>query len=139
MPKSRKNMKKRSYQRGGSAANAAPVVLDNSGDSAWKSVFNAVGALPTQIQNALMLNSAQGPVAAASTSLVPISNPNANVPNVYKGGRRKSRGKGRGRRGGLIGVGAVLEQAVVPLGLFGLQNAYSKRRHNRTQSRHRRK
>ena len=137
MPRSRKNMKKRTMrngQRGGSAANSAPVAMDNS-DSAWKSVMNAVGNLPTQIQNALMINTNQGPVAAASTQLVPISNPNANVPNVYKGGRRKS----RGRRGGLIGVGAVLEQAVVPLGLFGLQNAYSKRRQNRAQSRHRRK
>ena len=126
----------RNGQRGGSAANSAPVAMDNS-DSAWKSVMNAVGNLPTQIQNALMLNANQDPVAAASTQLVPISNPNANVPNVYKGGRRKSRG--RGRRGGLIGVGAVLEQAVVPLGLFGLQNAYSKRRQHKTQSRHRRK
>jgi len=126
-------MKKRTMrngQRGGRAANSAPVAMDNS-DSAWKSVMNAVGNLPTQIQNALMINANQDPVAAASTQLVPISNPNANVPNVYKGGRRKSRG--RNKRGGLIGVGAVLEQAVVPLGLFGLQNGYSKRRQNRSQ------
>ena len=86
-----------------------------------------------------MINPAQGPVAAASTETVPIGNPNANVPNVYKGGKRKGKSNGRGRKGGILGVGAVLSQAVVPFGLFGLQHTYAKNKHMTRKTRHHRK
>ena len=142
MPRSsRKNMKRRTMkrQRGGNAANAAPVSNDG-GDSAWGYVMKTVGDLSTQINNSLMINPAQGPIAAASTETVPIGNPNANVPNVYKGGRRKGKSNGRGRKGGILGVGAVLSQAVVPFGLFGLQHTYAnKNKHMSRKTRHHRK
>ena len=138
MPRSRKNMKRGTMkrQRGGSATNAAPVSVDNS-DSGWNYTMKTVGDGWTQMMNSLTLNPAQSPAAAASTALVPIANPNANVPNLYKGGRKRGV-KGRGRRGGILGVGAVLEQAIVPLGLFGLQHTYGKNRRSH-KTRHQRK
>lgn len=142
MPKSHK-MRKRTakVQRGGSASSSPSIVtLDNS-PSGWSQVMNTVGDGWTQMMNSLTLNPAQGPVAAASTALVPISNPNANVPNVYKGGQmggRKGR-KGRGRKGGLLGAGAVLEQAIVPFALLGLQHTYGKKHgHGNKTRRHKR-
>lgn len=141
MPRSsRKNMKKRTMkrQRGGNAADAAPV-SNSGGDSAWGYVMRTVGDLSTQINNSLMINPGQGPVAAASTETVPIGNPNANVPNVYKGGKRKGKSNGRGRKGGILGVGAVLSQAVVPFGLFGLQHTYAKKKHMSRKTRNNRK
>jgi hypothetical protein len=103
--------------------------------------MNTVGDGWTQMMNSLTLNPAQSPVAAASTSLVPIANPNANVPNLYKNGQmggRKGR-KGRGRKGGILGAGAVLEQAIVPFALLGLQHTYAKKRsHGKKTRRHRR-
>ena len=143
MPRSsRKNMKRRTMkrQRGGSAADAAPV-SNNGGDSAWGYVMRTVGDLSTQINNSLMINPGQGPVAAASIETVPIGNPNANVPNVYKGGRRKgkSNGRGRGRKGGIFGVGAVVSQAIVPFGLVGLQHTYGKNKHMSRKTRHHRR
>ncbi len=142
MPRSsRKNMKRRTMkrQRGGNSAADAALVSNSSGDSAWGYVMRTVGDLSTQINNSLMINPAQGPVAAASTETVPIGNPNANVPNLYKGGRRKGKSNGRGRKGGILGVGAVLSQAVVPFGLFGLQHTYAKNKHMIRKTRNNRK
>jgi hypothetical protein len=126
MPKSRK-MKK--GQWGGNANNAAPVAVDNS-PSAGNYILSVVGDGWTQFTNALTLNPAQGPVAAAQTEIVPIANPNANVSNYDKslgqmGG--KGRGKGRGRKGGFLGLGPVLQQAAVPIALIGMQQTYAKR------------
>ncbi len=126
MPKSHKRRSANKTQRGGSASSVPTLVsLDNS-PSGWSQVMNTVGDGWTQMMNSLTLNPAQSPVAAASTALVPIANPNANVPNVYKGGRKGR--KGRGRKGGILGAGAVLEQAVVPFALLGLQHTYAKKR-----------
>jgi hypothetical protein len=127
MPKSRK-MKR--GQWGGNANNAAPVAVDSS-PSAGNYMLSVVGDGWTQFTNALTLNPAQGPVAAAQTQVVPIANPNANVSNydkslgTQKGGRR--RGKGRGRKGGFLGAETVLGQAIVPLALIGMQQTYAKR------------
>ena len=141
MPKSHKRRSSNKTQRGGNALSSpSPVTLDNS-PSGWSQVLNNVGDGWTQMMNSLTLNPAQGPIAAASTALVPISNPNANVPNVYKGGQvggRKGR-KGRGRKGGILGAAAVVEQAIVPFALLGLQHTYGKiNRHGNKTRRHRR-
>lgn len=126
MPKSRK-MKK--GQWGGSPA---PVAPDNS-PSAGNYLLSVVGDGWTQFTNALTLNPAQNIVAAAQTDVVPIANPNANVPNYDKslgqmGGRRR-RSNGRGRKGGFLGLGPVLTQAAVPVALLGMQHTYAKRKH----------
>jgi hypothetical protein len=141
MPKSHKRRSSNKTQRGGSASSSpSPVTLDNS-PSGWSQVMNTVGDGWTQMMNSLTLNPAQGPIAAASTASVPISNPNANVPNVYKGGQmggRKGR-KGRGRKGGLLGTAAVVEQAIVPFALLGLQHTYGKRHRNGNKTRRNRR
>lgn len=135
MPKSRK-MRKGMW--GGSAINPASV-SGAGGPSAWSSVMNTVGDGWRQFTDSLMNNPGQNPVAAASTALVPIANPNANVSNYYKGmGQMGGRKRGRGRRGGNLGAGAVLGQAVVPLALLGLQHTYAKRTRHRGGKRSRR-
>jgi hypothetical protein len=141
MPKSHKRRSANKTQRGGSASSTPSIVSVDNSPSGWSQVMNTVGDGWTQMMNSLTLNPAQSPVAAASTSLVPISNPNANVPNLYKNGQmggRKGR-KGRGRKGGILGAGAVLEQAIVPFALLGLQHTYGKKHsHSKKTRRHRR-
>ena len=135
MPKSRKNSRGRGQKGGNSFASSNEAVTSSDMNSAWGWVTKNFGNLQTQLTNSLMVNPAQGPIASHDTSSVPIGNPNANESKMYKGGKRGSRKGGsrkRGRKGGIIGVGAVLEQAVVPLGLFALQNTYSKRHHNKS-------
>jgi len=131
MPKSHRHKR---GQRGGNANNAASVAVDSS-PSAGNYMLSVVGDGWTQFTNALTLNPAQGPVAAAGTQVVSIANPNANVSNydkslgTQKGGSRRGKGKakGRGRKGGILGAGVVLEQAIVPLALIGMQHTYAKR------------
>ena len=135
MPKSRKNSRGRGQKGGNSFTSSNEAVTSSDMNSAWGWVTKNFGNLQTQITNSLMVNPAQGPIALHNTSSVPIGNANANESKMYKGGKRGSRKGGsrkRGRKGGIIGVGAVLEQAVVPLGLFALQNTYSKRHHNKS-------
>ena len=134
MAKSRKH-RNRGQRGGNSFTSSNEAVTASDMNSAWGWVTKNFGNLQTQISNSLMLNPGQGPVAAANTASVPIGNPNANTPKLYKGGRKGSR---RGRKGG-IAVAAVLEQAVVPLGLFALQNTYSKNRQHNNKSKHRRR
>jgi hypothetical protein len=140
MPKSRK-MRKGMW--GGSAINAASV-SGAGGPSAWSSVMNTVGDGWRQFTDSLMNNPGQNPVAAASTTLVPIANPNANVSTINDikinngSGQMGGRKRGRGRRGGNLGAGAVLGQAVVPLALLGLQHTYAKRTRHRGGKRSRR-
>lgn len=134
MPKSRKMRK---GQWGGNANNAAPVV-GASGPSGWSSVLGTVGDGWTQFMNSLTLNPGQGPVAAAQTEIVPIANPNANVSNYDKSlGQSGGRRRGRGRKGGFLGLGPVLQQAAVPVALIGMQHTYAKR-HKRGGKRSRR-
>ena len=131
MPKS-KSHKMKKGQWGGNANNAAPVAVDSS-SSAGNYMLSVVGDGWTQFTNALTLNPAQGPVAAAGTQVVSIANPNANVSNydkslgTQKGGSRRGKGRGRVRKGGILGAGVVLEQAIVPLALIGMQHTYAKR------------
>ena len=140
MPKSRKNSRGRGQKGGNSFASSNEAVTSSDMNSAWGWVTKNFGNLQTQLTNSLIVNPAQGPIASHDTSRVPIGNPNANESKMYKGGKRGSRKGGsrkggsrkRGRKGGIIGVGAVLEQAVVPLGLFALQITYSKRHHNKS-------
>ena len=89
-------------------------------DSAWGFQMNNLGNGWTQF-----MNSMTGP--SPSNNIVPINN--TNVPVKMAGGRRRSRGHGRGKKGGYWG--AVLEQAAVPLALLGMQQFYGKRHSRR--------
>ena len=82
------------------------------GVSAWESTLNKVGNMDSQINRMNEGNSNQ---------LTPVqgSAPNHNT-GVMKGGRKRS------RKGGYWGQ--VISQALVPFGIWGLQNRFSKRR-----------
>jgi hypothetical protein len=78
------------------------------GDSAWQSALKMVGDMNTQVMN---VNND----GSQSNALVPNRSPQA-------GGRRGKKSK----KGGFLEIGAILNQAVVPFGLFGLQQSYGK-------------
>ena len=62
---------------------------------------------------------------------------NANDPGIsilkQSGGKKKRSGKSK--KGGFLGIGALLEQAVVPFGLLGIQQSYGKSRRKHSGSR----
>lgn len=97
-------------------------------DSAWGSVLNNYGDGWTQFMNSLTLSNNQNVASASSNDIVPIGRPNANDPSssMLKGGSKK------GKKGGFLGIGAILEQAVVPFGLFGMQHSYGKSRRSKS-------
>jgi len=98
--------------------------------SAWGSVFNTYGNGWTQFMNALTLQPGANAGSIGSNDLVPIGKMNANDPGSslinQKGGKKRRSGKSK--KGGFLGIGALLEQAVVPFGLLGLQQSYGKSR-----------
>lgn len=100
------------------------------GAGAAENVMAAVGDGQTQFNNVMM-------GSQTSNVIQPISQHVA-LPVPQSGGRRsvhrRRNGKGRTKKGGYWG--AVLEQAIVPLTLLGLQQKFPGRRHNnRTQRR----
>jgi len=115
----------------------------SGGMGATEWVNNLLGNGWQQFQNSLMVQPGSNLGSIQSNQIVPndgskgvnINDPNNVMPNPngsQKGGKTRRKGrKGRGKKGGMLGVGAVLEQAVVPFGLFGLQQSYGKsRRHH---------
>ena len=119
---SKRHTRKMNTQKGG-----------NAPESGWGYVLNTVGDGWTQFMDTFSAQPGEVSGALGSNQLVPKSNPNANVvgapvPNVkgQAGGRR--RGNRKSKKGGFLGVGAVLEQAVVPFGLLAIQNSYGKSR-----------
>ncbi len=98
--------------------------------SAWGSVFNTYGNGWTQFLNALTLQPGANAGSIGSNDLVPIGKANANDPGVsiLKQSGGKKRRSGKSKKGGFLGIGALLEQAVVPFGLLGLQQSYGKSR-----------
>jgi hypothetical protein len=50
-----------------------------------------------------------------------------NLSLIQSGGRSRRR---RSRRGGFLELGGVINQAIVPLGLLGMQQAYGKNHHH---------
>jgi hypothetical protein len=97
------------------------------GSSAWQSMLNNVGDANTQWNNALMSKPDQNLVSKNSNNLVPLNNPNfgtGTIPNLSQMGGKKHRRKGK--KGGTWG--ALLNQALVPFTLLGLQLGYKTRR-----------
>jgi len=93
-------MTKRTRQRGG--------------NSAWQYMNDTVGALPTQLTNALSASNPNGNeiVALRGAGHQPFLN--ANLNSILKGGRRKT------KKGGMWGA---ISQAIAPITLFGLQQS----------------
>jgi hypothetical protein len=111
MARSRRHRSRSRSQRGGELAGNPPSSwgwgLGTAGDG-WKQFMDSLTVQPGQNAN---INQ--------SNNLVPVS----------KGGRRRSRGRGRSRRGGSLG--AVISQAAVPLTLLAAQQTYGRRRTRR--------
>jgi len=101
--------------------------------SAWGSVFNTYGNGWTQFMNALTLQPGANAGSMGSNDLVPIGKVNANDPgsSILKQSGGKKRRSGKSKKGGFLGIGALLEQAVVPFGLLGLQQSYGKSRRSK--------
>ena len=123
-------------QQGGALAGNPP--------SAWGWGMGTLGNGWTQFMNSLTLQPGQNLGAIQSNNIVPVGAVNAQnsqpgigpnmqgaIPAQAGGKRRKSRAK---RGGNLL---AVAEQAVVPVTLFAMNNAYGKRSRSRTHSRRR--
>jgi len=90
-------------------------------DSQYNRTFDQAGAYGNIQGNGLI--GAQGQSVNNS-----VGAPNANQLNlIQSAGRRRMHG--RTRRGGYLGE--VLNQAVVPLALLGIQQTYGKRNHSR--------
>ena len=120
MAKGKHSRKHHRKQRGGLAP-----------DSAWGSVLNNYGDGWTQFMNSLTLSNNQNVASASSNDIVPIGRPNANDPSSSMLNNKQSGGK-KGKKGGFLGIGAILEQAVVPFGLFGMQHSYGKSRRSKS-------
>jgi hypothetical protein len=125
MPSKHRNVSFKSRQKGQSKSKTKSQKGGNQGpypDSAWGFQLNNVGDLWNQFTRTMdssstsnVITPAHAPVAAA---------------HAQKGGKAKSRsrGRGRGKKGGYWG--AVLEQAIVPLTLLGMQQKFKTRRHH---------
>ena len=86
--------------------------------SAWKQVYDAVGSGDTQFNNTFVKG---GPFHGA---LQNVSGTQPSSMAMKFGGGSKKRRSGRSKKGGYWGQ--VLSQALVPFGLWGLQNRYSR-------------
>jgi hypothetical protein len=100
------------------------------GASAAEYVTSIVGDLQTQLLNTLTTSNGQNAIIANSNDLVPIkaSEITTGVPVKSQAGGKKWKAMGgkKSKKGGFMEIGAILQQAVVPFGLFGLQHSYSK-------------
>jgi hypothetical protein len=115
MAKTRHNRSRRHKQRGGELAGNPP--------SAWGWALGTAGNGWNQFMNSLTLHPGESQVAAKSNDL---------VPNKMSGGKRRSRSRSRSRsrKGG--NLGAVLNQAAVPLVLLGANQVIGKKLSKRT-------
>ena len=110
--------------RGGSYTSASTYgsYVNGSGNEQYNRVFDQAGVYGQVQGNALIGAQGQNTIPAARI-------PNASqLSLVQSAGRRR-------RRGGLIGE--IVNQAVVPLGLIGLQQTYRRKKGGRKTRKHR--
>jgi hypothetical protein len=151
MAKSRKRSQSRSASRSrgrGRGRSRSQKGGSNFPPSAWGWQLNNLGDGWTQFMNSLTLQPGQSLGAQQSNAIVPQGNLNAQnqqphlSPNLetQKGGkyrrarsarsarsarRARSASRGRSRKGGSLG--SMINQALVPLTLLGLQQKYGKK------------
>lgn len=87
--------------------------------SAWKQVWDTVGSGNTQYNNTFVKG---GPFHGALQNVTGTQPSSMAMKFGFKGGSKKR--SGRSKKGGYWGQ--VLSQALVPFGLWGLQNRYSR-------------
>ena len=104
--------------------------------SAWGSVLNNYGTGIQQFWRTFTSQPGADAGAVNSNQITRIGHPNDNNPpsslmQRQSGGKKSRKGRGKGKKGGFLGIGAVLEQAVVPFGLLGMQQSYGKSKSSR--------
>jgi hypothetical protein len=127
MAKTYRSKSRHSKSRHSTRRRHSRIHRQKAGQSAWQNVMNTVGDGMTQFRNSLMINPQQNIAAVQSNDVVPISNPNAqiselpNLQNGMNGGKRRRR---HHKKGGFWG--SLLNEALVPFSLLGLQQVYGK-------------
>ena len=119
MKYSRRNRK--SKRRGGNVG----TTVDYGNASNW--MLNTVGTANQQYDNVFSVDS---PFPAHGNAIVSLDGKH------YAGGKRRRNKKSKRARGG--NLAQVINQAVVPLGLLGLQQTYRRKKGGNKTRRHRR-
>lgn len=115
----------RRRRRGQKGGTGQPPASPSYTDSA-SYMLSKVGDGNTQWNNVF---ASQGP-APFGNEIRPLDgSANVQANAVQSGGRRRRHGTRKGKRGGFFGN--VISQAIVPFGLFALQNKYSRRMKNK--------
>ena len=127
MPRSRKGSRRSSRRRSRRSSRRNY----KGGDGAAENMIRLVGDGETQFQNVFgPSNTSQSNVVVPIQSASTIQN-SAPVSNAPVGGQTGAgKGKRRGRKGGFFGMGSVINQAVVPLAILGMQQTYGKNHHH---------
>ena len=118
-----RNRSFRASQKGQSKSKSKSQKGGNQGaypDSAWGFQLNNVGDAWSQFTRVMGSSNTSNVITPASTATTGATGAHAS----QKGGKRRN--KSRAKKGGYWG--AVLEQAVVPLTLLGLQQKFGTRR-----------
>jgi len=116
--------------RGGSYTSATTYgsYVNGCGDSQFARTFDTTGPFASRVGAEY--------VGAQGQNSQQFGSPSAqNLSLVQSAGRRRR----RSRRGGFLGLGGVINQAIVPFGILGMQQTYRKKSHGGRRSRkHRR-
>lgn len=122
---SRNHRSRRHKMSGGSYSDAASygMYVNGTGDSQWNRTMDQSGPYG-QIQGNVI-------IGAQGQNVAPVSQvPNAGqLALIQKAGRRRS------KKGGFIGE--MINQAIVPLSILGMQQTYRRKRGGRRTRRHR--
>jgi len=117
-------MARKSYRRHrrGGANNLAPNPSSYSSAAGYGVAVN--GPVDSQIKNALMTDGSNG--QSPSITSVGVQGQNIGLSNqLYKTGGRRGK-MSRKKRGGLWGQ--VINQAIVPFGILGMQQTYGRKK-----------
>ena len=117
--------------RGGSTYTSGSTYgsyVNGSGDSQFARTFDTTGPFASRVGAEY--------VGAQGQNSQQFGSPSAqNLSLVQSAGRRRRRSK----RGGFLGLGGIINQAIVPFGILGMQQTYRKKSHGGRRSRkHRR-
>ena len=113
----------RSASRGRSARRSRAASRGRRGGmgaSEWQ--MKNVGPMDLQISNANNSPASNALLITHADGSIQRSQADIPAPACMKGGRKR---KGRGKKGGFLGQ--LINQALVPFGLLGMQHAYGKR------------
>jgi hypothetical protein len=119
MTRHRKSLKRSRRMRGGSYSSASTFgeYVTGSGGAQFGRVFDQSGAYGRVPGNAII--GAQGQNVSVNPSAT-------NLSMIQNGGRRRRRHRSHNKRGGF--VGEIVNQAIVPLSLLGMQQTYRRKR-----------